>query len=225
MHLYSSSIPDRPVHIVSAVESDNASRALSLFSSSSILRVLGWDLEGKLIDRMWCLVLVFKEVAIDVLALTRGLKFLMVNSKLYVMTDNPILVTSPGLGVLQLEKIFRKAALVLIDRLNTDSKPFSMTSMRASSTSNLLCAVFIFSSLIEPHLHKLHSAASTLSNSFILSSWFSHAARLDINFETTDHRLGLFFKTGTDKNSKRDWKIEMLTVLTSLSTLITAPRW
>ncbi|KAK3029158.1 hypothetical protein RJ639_039713 [Escallonia herrerae] len=55
-------------------------------------------------------------------------------------------------------------------------------------------------------------------------NWFSHAVPLDINFETTDHRPGLFFKTGTDKNSKRDWKIEMLTALTSLSTLITAPR-
>ncbi|KAK2991949.1 hypothetical protein RJ640_027840 [Escallonia rubra] len=116
----------------------------------------------------------------------------------------------------ELEKMFKKAALVLIDRLNTDSKPFSITSTRASSTSNLLCAISIFSSSIEPHLHTVHSAASTLSNSFRLSSWFSHAAPLDINFETTDHRPGLFFKTGTDKNSKRDWKIEMLTALTSL---------
>ncbi|KAK3018061.1 hypothetical protein RJ639_005186 [Escallonia herrerae] len=88
MHLYNSSIPDRPVRIVSAVESDDTSRVLSLFSSSLILRVLGWDLEGKLIDRMWCLVLVFEEVAIDVLALTRGLKFLMANSKLYGCKSN-----------------------------------------------------------------------------------------------------------------------------------------
>ncbi|KAK3029167.1 hypothetical protein RJ639_039722 [Escallonia herrerae] len=152
MHLYSSSIPDRPVHIVSAVEPDDTSRALSLFSSSSILRVLGWDLEGKLIDRMWCLVLVFKEVTIDVLALTRGLKFLMVNSKLYDVNGDDraylyslasMLLPDDGISMLKLSTYtallprgkanhkYSSHIIELVDRegLVTKSAQFDLSSM------------------------------------------------------------------------------------------------
>ena len=52
-HLYNSCSPDRPLQIVSNVDVDDASNVLSLLSSSWILRVVGCDLEGKLIDLTW----------------------------------------------------------------------------------------------------------------------------------------------------------------------------
>ena len=52
-HLYNSSIPERPLQIVPNADVDDASHFLSLLSSSWILRVVEWDLEGKLIDLTW----------------------------------------------------------------------------------------------------------------------------------------------------------------------------
>lgn len=53
--LYKSSSPDRPMKIDPDVEVDDASQVLSLFSSSWTLRVVGWDLEGRLTDLTWYL--------------------------------------------------------------------------------------------------------------------------------------------------------------------------
>ena len=53
MQLYNSSSPDRPLEIFTNADVDDASNVLSLLSSSWILRVAGWDLEGRLIDLIW----------------------------------------------------------------------------------------------------------------------------------------------------------------------------
>lgn len=50
---YKSSSPCRPLQIDLEVEGDELSNAFNLLSCSSILRVVGWDLEGRLIDRKW----------------------------------------------------------------------------------------------------------------------------------------------------------------------------
>ena len=41
------------MQIAPNVDVDDASNVLSLLSTSWILRVVGWDLEGKLIDLTW----------------------------------------------------------------------------------------------------------------------------------------------------------------------------
>lgn len=111
--------------------------------------------------------------------------------------------------------MFKKEALDLIRHPNMLSRPFSRLSMLASAAFRLSCIIFIFST------SQLHNAVSTLSNSFTISFFSSHAVTfLFISFDTSAHLLRLCFDP--DKNNERDWKMELLVALTSLWTRITA---
>lgn len=76
MHLYNSPRPDRPEHIFAALDEDDVSHGISLFSSSSTLRVLGCDLAGKLMDRaLYRLVDFEKKATIIATLLLQELRF------------------------------------------------------------------------------------------------------------------------------------------------------
>ena len=121
--------------------------------------------------------------------------------------------------------MLRREALVFTNRLYMHSKPLSRPSMLTSKPSSLLRAISIVSNLASS-LEMAPSENSTLSNSFMFSAFSSQeTAPLCINLETSDHLLSFGFNTGVDNNKTSDWKMEMLIILTSLSSLIIVERW
>ncbi|KAJ1377302.1 hypothetical protein SESBI_49035 [Sesbania bispinosa] len=96
--------------------------------------------------------------------------------------------------------------------------------MAFSQASNLSCATYILATL-DPSLRRLLKDACTDCNSLKSREFSSHdVIPLCINFVTSNHLVAFDFEGGRDKKDKRDWKMDMFIVMTSLSTLIKVAR-
>src|SRR3954469_25855209 len=100
--------------------------------------------------------------------------------------------------------MFKRQTLVLIKRLNTLSKPFSIISIAFSKASNLSCASCILQTL-KPSLERVLKDASTHSNSLKFSKFSSHdTTLLCINLVTLNHLFAFDFDAETAKKDKSD---------------------